>query len=163
VASLRVLTEPEAGIGPIYRLITGARSSVELAMYELADRTAEADLAVAAARGVDVRVILDQHLEKSRNRSAYDYLAAHGVHVRWGPAGTTYHQKTLIVDGAASVIMTLNLVTADYPGTRDLAVIDTNRADIAAILAPPSGRAGAGVCGDAGSFSPAGCSTPTRL
>jgi len=36
---------------------------------------------------VDVRVILDQYLEKSSNTGAYDYLAAHGVHVRWGPSG----------------------------------------------------------------------------
>ena len=104
--SLRVLTEPQAGIGPIYRLITGARSSVDLTMYELADPTAEADLAADAARGVNVRVILDQHLEKPATPAAYHYLAAHGVHVRWGPADTTYHQKTLTVDDATSVIMT---------------------------------------------------------
>ena len=134
-ASLQLLTEPEAGIGPIYQLITQARSSVDLTMYELADPTAEADLAADAARGVDVRVLLDRHLERSANTGAYDYLAARGVHVRWGPAGTTYHQKTLTVDGATSVIMTGNLVAADYPGTRDFAVIDTGRADIAAITA----------------------------
>ena len=133
--SLRVLTEPRAGIGPIYQLITRARSSVDLSMYELSDRTAEADLAADAARGVDVRVILDQDLEKARNTAAYDYLAAHRVHVRWGPAGTIYHQKTLTVDGATSAIMTLNLVAADYPSTRDFAVIDTSRADVAAIAA----------------------------
>jgi cardiolipin synthase A/B len=133
-ASLQVLIEPQAGIGPIYRLITGARSSVDLSMYELADPAAEADLAADAARRVDVRVILDQYLEKSANTAAYDYLAAHGVHVRWGPAGTIYHQKTLTVDGATSVIMTMNLVAADYPGTRDFAVIDTTRADVAAIV-----------------------------
>ena len=133
--SLRVLTEPAAGIGPIYQLITGARSSVDLTMYELADPTAEADLTADAARGVDVRVILDQHLERSANSGAYDYLAARGVHVRWGPAGTTYHQKTLTVDDATSVIMTGNLVAEDYAGTRDFAVIDTGRADVAAIVA----------------------------
>ena len=132
--SVRVLTEPGAGIGAVYRLITGAHSTVDLTMYELADPTAEADLAADAARGVNVRVILDQHLEKSRNTGAYDYLAAHGVHVRWGPAGTTYHQKTLTVDDAIAVIMTLNLVADDYPGTRDFAVIDRNRADVAAIV-----------------------------
>ena len=134
VAPLRVLTEPQAGIGPVYRLITGAHSSVDLSMYELADPAAEADLAGDAARGVDVRVILDQHLEKSRNTAAYDYLAARGVHVRWGPASTTYHQKTLTADNATSVIMTLNLVAEDFPGTRDFAVIDTRRADVAAIV-----------------------------
>jgi len=133
-ASLRLLTEPAAGIGPIYRLITGARSSVDLTMYELIDSTAETDLAADAARGVNVRVLLDRHLEKARNTAAYNYLAAHRVHVRWAPAGTTYHQKTLTVDNATSVIMTLNLVAEDYPGTRDFAVIDTNHADVSAIV-----------------------------
>jgi len=133
-SSLRLLTEPQAGVAPIYRLITGARSSVDLTMYELADSTAEADLAADAARGVDVRVLLDRHLEKSANTAAYDYLAAHHVHVRWGPAGTTVHQKTLTVDDTTSVIMTLNLVTSDYPYTRDFAVVDTSHADVAAIV-----------------------------
>ena len=132
--SLRVLTEPQAGIGPVYRLISGARSSVDLSMYELADPAAETDLAADAARGVDVRVILDQDLEKSRNTAAYDYLSARRVHVRWGPAGTIYHQKTLTVDGVSSVIMTGNLVADDYPGTRDFVIIDTRPADVAAIV-----------------------------
>ena len=133
--ALRVLTEPAAGIGPIYQLITAARSSVDLTMYELEDPTAEADLAADAARGVDVRVLLDQNLERSVNTGAYGYLTARGVHVRWAPAGTTFHQKTLTIDDATAVIMTLNLVAGDYPGTRDFAVIDTGRADVAAIVA----------------------------
>ncbi len=135
VAGLSVLTEPQAGIGPIYKLITGARSSVDLTMYELRDPVAEADLAGDAARGVDVRVLLDQHLEQSRNTSAYDYLTAHHVHVAWAPAGTTYHQKTLTIDDSTSLIMTLNLVTEDYPGTRDFAVTDAFHSDVAAIVA----------------------------
>jgi hypothetical protein len=132
--TLRVLAEPEAGIGPIYQLINGAHFAVDLSIYELADLTAEADLAGDAARGVNVRVILDQHLEKARNLAAYNYLAAHRVHVRWGPADVTYHQKTLTVDNATSAILTLNLVAADYLGTRDFAVIDTVRPDVAAIV-----------------------------
>ena len=131
----RVIAEPQAGLRPIYKLINGARSSIELTMYELIDSTAEGDLAAAAKRGVDVRVILDAHLEKSRNSATYSYLRAHGVHVTWAPAGTTYHQKTLTVDNKTSVIMTLNLVSADYAGTRDFAVFDTSRADIAAVVA----------------------------
>ncbi|GEM_PF-297646 len=132
---LRLLIEPRDGIAPIYRLISGARSSVELTMYELADPAAEADLAADAARGVDVRVILDQHLARAANASAYRYLTARGVHVRWAPSGTIYHQKTLTVDGLTSVIMTGNLVAWDYPSTRDFAVIDSRPADVAAIVA----------------------------
>src|SRR3984957_15413158 len=133
--TLRVLVEPAAGVGAIYKLITGAKSSVELTMYELRDTTAEDDLAADAKRGVDVQVILDSHLEKSRNTSTYDFLAAHRVHVTWADSGTTYHQKTLTVDGKTSVIMTLNMVSEDYSSTRDFAVIDTNRADVAAVIA----------------------------
>src|SRR3984885_7353889 len=132
---LSVLTEPQAGIGPVYRLITSARHSVDLTMYELRDPTAEAGLAADAARGVDVRVILDRNLEQWRNTGAYDYLAAQRVHGVWAPAGTTYHQKTLTIDEATSVVMTLNLVTEDYPDTRDFAVVDTDHADVAAIVA----------------------------
>ena len=133
--SLSALVEPKNGVSAIYKLITGARSSVDLTMYELKDTTAENDLAADAKRGVDVRVILDQNLEKSRNTATYDFLAAHHVHVTWADAGTTYHQKTLTVDGKTSVIMTLNLVSEDYAGTRDFAVIDTSHADVAAIVA----------------------------
>jgi phosphatidylserine/phosphatidylglycerophosphate/cardiolipin synthase-like enzyme len=132
--ALRLLSEPQAGIGQIYRLIDGAKSSIELTMYELIDTTAEGDLAAAAKRGVDVRVILDRHLEMSRNTATYDFLMAHGVHVTWAPSSTTYHQKTLTIDHKTSVVMTLNLVSADYPGTRDFAIIDTSKSDVAAIV-----------------------------
>lgn len=132
--SLRVLTEPKDGIGAIYSVIAGARSSVDLTMYELADKKAEADLSAAANRGVNVRVLLDRRYEKSANLPAYNYLRAHGVHVRWGPAGTTFHQKTLTVDNATSVIMTLNLTSRYYSNTRDFAVIDTKHSDVAAIV-----------------------------
>ncbi len=133
--TLRVLVEPAAGVGAIYKLITGAKSSVDLTMYELRDTTAEDDLAADAKRGVDVRVILDQHLEKSRNTATYDFLSAHRVHVTWADSGVTYHQKTLTVDGKTSVVMTLNMVSVDYSGTRDFAVIDTRPTDIHAIVA----------------------------
>jgi cardiolipin synthase A/B len=133
--ALRILVEPAAGVGTIDRLITSAKSTVELTMYELRDTTAENDLAADAKRGVDVRVILDSHLEKSRNSATYSFLSSHHVHVTWADSGTTYHQKTLTVDGKTSIVMTLNMVTEDYSGTRDFAVIDTNHADIAAIVA----------------------------
>jgi phosphatidylserine/phosphatidylglycerophosphate/cardiolipin synthase-like enzyme len=133
--TLRVLAEPQAGLGPVYQLITGARASIDLTMYELIDQTAENDLTAAAGRGVDVRVILDAHLEKSRNTATYNFLKAHKVHVTWAPSGVTYHQKTLTVDGKTSVIMTLNMTSEYYAGTRDFAVIDTSKADIAAVVA----------------------------
>ena len=134
-APLAALAEPSTGIRPVYQLIASAHSRIDLTMYELNDLTAEAGLAADARRGVDVRVLLDQNLEQSRNTPAYDYLTSHGVHVHWAPADTIYHQKTLTIDDTTSAIMTLNLVQSDYADTRDFVVIDKNRTDIAAIVA----------------------------
>ena len=132
--TLKVLSEPQAGLGFLYALINGAKSSIDLTMYTLRDTTAEGDLAKAAKRGVDVRVILDRHLEKKFNTTSYNFLSKDGVHVTWAPAGMTYHQKTLTVDNKTSAIMTLNLNTGDYAGTRDFAVIDTAKADVTAVV-----------------------------
>ncbi|MGH3252760.1 MAG: phospholipase D-like domain-containing protein [Trebonia sp.] len=133
--ALRVLSEPQSGFSAVYALINGAKSSIELTMYTLRDAIAENDLAAAAKRGVNVRVILDRHLEKRFNTASYGYLSSRGVHVTWAPAGTTYHQKTLTVDNKTSAIMTANLNSNDYPTTRDFLVIDTGKADVAAVAA----------------------------
>ena len=46
--ALTLLNEPQAGLSRVYRLINGAKSSIDLTMYELIDTTAESDLAAAA-------------------------------------------------------------------------------------------------------------------
>jgi cardiolipin synthase len=130
-----LITEPGAGFSPVYRLIGRARHRIDLTMYELADTTAEHDLATAATRGVRVRVVLDQR-EKSTNSGAYRYLRSHGVKVVWSSPRYRYtHQKTLVVDRSAAVIMTANLTSRYYATTRDFLVVDTQRADVAAIAA----------------------------
>ncbi|MFJ2954061.1 phospholipase D-like domain-containing protein [Streptomyces sp. NPDC087270] len=129
-----LVTEPSAGYGAIYDLIGSATTSIDLTMYELTDTTAEHDLAAAAARGVTVRVILDQNLEKSNNTAAYTYLNANGVPTHW--ASTSYaatHQKTLTVDDATTAIMSGNLTSQYYSTSRDFAVIENNSLDVKAI------------------------------
>jgi phosphatidylserine/phosphatidylglycerophosphate/cardiolipin synthase-like enzyme len=130
-----LVTEPSAGFSPVYGLIGSARHSIDITMYEFADTTAEADLAAAARRGVHVEVILDQR-EKSEDQAAYQYLQGHGIKVTWSSPSFTYtHQKTVIIDGTTAVIMTANLTSSYYPTSRDFLVIDTSRADVAAITA----------------------------
>jgi cardiolipin synthase A/B len=135
---LSVLAEPQAGAAPFLALIGGARTSIDLTMYELFDPRVERALAVAAHRGVNVRVLLNGGYYSKReatNAAAYRYLRGRGVHVRYTP---TYfaltHQKTLTVDGRASAIMTLNF-DGLYSSTRDYAVLDRQPADVAAIIA----------------------------
>ena len=126
-------TLPDGGMTWFYNQIKGAKTSIDLTMYELQDTTAEDDLGAAAGRGVDVRVILDQR-EQSENQSAYNYLTSHGVNVVWSWSKYYYtHEKCMVVDGTTADIMTLNLQSQYYSTTRDFGVVDTNAKDISAI------------------------------
>ena len=130
-----LIVEPGAGFSPVYDVINRARHTVDVIMYEFSDTIAEHDLAAAARRGVRVHVILDQR-EQSVNSAAYSYLSSHDVKVTWSSPRYRYtHQKTVIVDGSEAVIMTANLTSQYYATSRDFLVLDTNRADAAAITA----------------------------
>ena len=130
-----LIVEPGAGFSPVYDLIDRARRSIDVTMYEFSDTTAERDLAAAARRGLRVHVILDQR-EKSVNSAAYSYLGSHAVKVTWSSPKYRYtHQKTMIIDGAETAIMTANLTSRYYATSRDFLVMDINRADVAAITA----------------------------
>ncbi len=129
-----LVVEPDAGFSAVYRLIGTARHSIEMTMYELADQTAEQDLAAAARRGVAVRVILDRR-ETTHDSDAQKYLSSHGVKVVWSSSSFDYtHQKTMVVDKSAAMIMSANLTSRYYATSRDFLVTDTNAADIAAIV-----------------------------
>src|SRR5271156_6115803 len=106
-----LIIEPGAGFSPVYSLINGAKHSIDVTMYEFADTTAEHDLASAAERGVQVRVILDER-ERSENSAASSYFSSHRVKVTWSSSSFRYtHQKTVIIDGSKAVIMTANLTS----------------------------------------------------
>ena len=129
-----LFTEPKQGFSPVYDLINGAKTSIDMTMYELEDAVAEKDLATAEKRGVDVRVILDQR-EESDNSAAYNYLKNNGVHVVWSWSKYYYtHEKSLVIDGSTAVIMTANLTSQYYSTSRDFLVTDSNAEDVAAIV-----------------------------
>jgi cardiolipin synthase A/B len=130
----RLVQYPRAGFGGFYAQITRARRTIDMEMYELADRTAERDLVAAAARGVGVRVLLDRDFSGAEvNRSAANYLAARGVKVKWAPAGYIFHIKTTTFDSKTSDISTANLVSKYYSTTRDAEIVDSDPAQVRAI------------------------------
>jgi cardiolipin synthase A/B len=130
-----LIVEPSGSFSPVYRLISNARHSINITMYEFTDSTAEGDLAAAAKRGVHVQVILDQR-ESSTNKTAYKYFNAHGIKVVWSSTAFQYtHQKTLTADGSEAIIMTANLTSQYYSTSRDFLVTDTSKSDVAAITA----------------------------
>jgi phosphatidylserine/phosphatidylglycerophosphate/cardiolipin synthase-like enzyme len=135
-ATYTLVTEPGQGLTPLYNLLSSAKKSIDITMYELSDATVTSLLSSAAENGVTVRVILDQNNERANNTTAFNYLQTRNVSVHWAnPSYACTHQKTITVDQAISAIMTLNLTPEDYTTTRDFAVLTNNASDIAAIEA----------------------------
>jgi phosphatidylserine/phosphatidylglycerophosphate/cardiolipin synthase-like enzyme len=147
--------ESDNTVTPLYSLVNNATTSIDMTMYALKDTTFSGDLVSACKRGVTVRVILDQNDEKSIDTAAYNQLNAQtNCSAVW--ANTAFqvtHQKTLILDGSKVAILSLNLESQYYSGTRDFALVENDPNDIAAIQAtfnadyaagtPSSGTAGA--------------------
>lgn len=132
----RLIIEPDDGMAPIYALLTSAHRTLDLTIYELDDPTAEQILAGLAARGVGVRVILDGRLERARNLPAYAYLRQRGVRAAWSSSRFfVTHEKAFVIDRRTAVVMSLNLTARYYATSRDAAVVDSDRADVAAIEA----------------------------
>ena len=129
---LALITEPQAGVAPVLSALRGARHQVDMVMYEDEDSQVNAALAADEHRGVKVRVLLNggYYGEGSKeNQTAYTYLQAHSVPVKWTPSYFALtHQKTLLVDGRA-YIFTFNLTPQYYASSRDFGVIDTIAAD----------------------------------
>ncbi|HTU98581.1 MAG TPA: phospholipase D-like domain-containing protein [Solirubrobacteraceae bacterium] len=127
---------PNAGFGGLRAQIARAHHSIDMEMYELADPATERALVTAAARGVRVRVLLDQAFSGAEvNQPAVAYLRGHGVQVKWGPRGYIFHIKATSFDGAVSDISTANLVAKYYRTTRDAEIIDADPAQVRAIEA----------------------------
>jgi cardiolipin synthase len=125
---------PQAGFGGLYAQIGAAKHSIDMEIYELKDPVAEQDLANAAKRGVSVRVLLDRDYSGAEvNATAYAYLKAHGVQVRWAPAHYIFHIKATSFDDRTTDVSTANLTAEYYSSTRDAELIDTNPAQVKAI------------------------------
>lgn len=135
--TLYVFPEPDLSVTPLYALVNGAQSTIDMTMYALEDDKFLADLVEACNRGVKVRVILDQNLEERGNSPAFQQLnsVANCSAVWADPAFQATHQKTIIIDGTQTAIMSLNLQSQYYDTTRDFALVENDAADIAAIQA----------------------------
>lgn len=139
-----LIQEPEAGYSTISSRIDGAKKSVRVVIYELADDTIEQSLENAKNRGVDVKVLLDFAFHgQQANQRAYTRLHAAGVDVRWAPTGTIVHQKTVVIDDDTAIISTANFDAKYYPTGRDAMIVSAEPEQVSAIAATFDGDYGA--------------------
>ena len=137
--ALTVLSEPQAGVSRIYQLITGAKSSVDLTMYELIDTTAESDLAADAKRGVNVQITMTAESDWD---SAFSALVSDGAHVRTYKDSTKVlyiHAKAVVADAGDSdeqlFVGSENFSVASLRENRELGLRTTNKQVIGVVSA----------------------------
>ncbi|MEB3329056.1 MAG: phospholipase D-like domain-containing protein [Candidatus Sericytochromatia bacterium] len=130
---ITLFTQPESGSGAIVGAIDGARHSVWLQMYMVTDPVVVEALGRAAARGLEVRVLLEETpAQPGQNRQVAADLEARGVLVAWtNPAFSLTHAKTMLIDGEVAYVLTYNLTRAATASNRELAVIDRAQSDVA--------------------------------
>ena len=81
--------EPYAGVAPIIRVIDSARHSIDLGVYYLSSGKMLDALRAAHARGVNIRIILDQrpyHMKPSMVSREWQRAKATGASVQWAPS-----------------------------------------------------------------------------
>jgi len=134
----RLFVEPDDGVAPLSTAIHDSQHSVWVEMYELTNKSIIHALEYAHANGVDVRVILEPHPYGSGaiNQAAYDNLMAADIPVHWSPSRFALtHQKSMVVDGASTYVMTTNFTRAAFRANREFDVVDDDPVDVAAVAA----------------------------
>lgn len=124
-----IFIQPGDGRRPILDEIEGADSTIELEIYIVSDNEILDALVQAQARGVTVRVLLEEHPfgGGGGQQGIFDRLSQAGLDVRWSnPAFRFSHIKMLVIDHELVIIMNQNLTASSFIGNREFGVVTTN-------------------------------------
>jgi phosphatidylserine/phosphatidylglycerophosphate/cardiolipin synthase-like enzyme len=127
---MRLLVQPEDGVGQLVKGIEDARTSVEITVFRFDHRKIENALTNAAKRGVFVYALIarinsggEKHLRKLEMR-----LLERGITVgRTGNHLVRYHDKLMIVDRDVLYLTGFNFTYLDTAHSRSFGVITKNK------------------------------------
>lgn len=125
----QIFVEPQDGRGVILQAIASARREIRLGICNLSDPIVGQALADAAARRVEVEVLIDRNDEAANpgEQALLATLAAEGVSVHLSnPTFTQSFEKEMVIDGRTALILTMCLVPATFEDTRDFGLVLAN-------------------------------------
>jgi cardiolipin synthase len=123
---VRVLVQPDDGVGAVVTLIGRARQSILVKMFTFTSATLLGALLDAAARGVSVRIMLNPRRSSGSraNDAVFEKLRAGGVTCAWtNPAFPVTHEKSMVIDKRLVMIATFNFCDKYFTLTRDYGLI----------------------------------------
>ena len=108
----------------IVSLIRSAGKTIDVEMYVFTDETLAGELADAAKRGVQVRVILEPRVESSNLNTLAAGMLDSGVQVRWASLKFQLtHAKFMVIDGKTVLVGSINFSKAAQNKNREAAAI----------------------------------------
>lgn len=125
---LGIFIEPGDGRDPILDELAAARRSIDVEIYIITDDVILQALEAAQARGVEVRVMLEEHPfgGGGGQQDIFDRLEAADIEVRWSnPAFRFSHIKMMVIDNAVAIILNQNLTVTSFTGNREFGVVTT--------------------------------------
>ena len=132
-SSLPFLSTTCASVTPLFSpgssdelvsLIRSAQKTIDVEMYVFTDEALAGELADAAKRGVQVRVILEPRVDSSNLNTLSQGMLSSGVQVRWASLKFQLtHAKFMIVDGKTVLVGSINFSKAAQNKNREAAAI----------------------------------------
>jgi phosphatidylserine/phosphatidylglycerophosphate/cardiolipin synthase-like enzyme len=129
----KVFVQPDDGAEPIIDFINDAKKTLEIKIYLATDNTVLSAIAAASKRGVKTRVLLEKDPvgEGPGNATNFKYFENVGAQVRWSsPDFKLTHEKSMVADDKAAIIMTMNLTRSSVSRNREYGIITTNVTEV---------------------------------
>ncbi|MBV8629643.1 MAG: phospholipase [Silvibacterium sp.] len=135
--SRSVIVLPDDSARPIVDAIDNAKKSLRIKMFLFSDPTLLKAVIGAHRRGVDVRIMLNpaRRSGEEENEGTRRQLSAAGIEViDSNPAFDVTHEKSMVVDGEAAYVKSLNWQTKNLTETRDYAIVTKDQDEVAEII-----------------------------
>jgi len=131
-----LIVQPDDGVEPVRRFIASAQTSLLIKQFTFTEETLIDAVIDRHTAGVAVRVMLNAQRSGGdrANDETFARLDAAGVAVAWSsPKFYVTHEKSIVVDGAAAMVATYNLMTKYFTLTRDYGIVTREPQHVAQI------------------------------
>lgn len=132
VKNPNLIWSPDNSREKIDALIKQAKSSIEIYAQDLADYQTIGELAKAARRGVNVKILLSVYPEKMHSKK-FKYLKKAGVKIE-NSDRFIIHAKVIVIDDERAALGSVNLTKESMDDNRELSVITEDKKAIKQLI-----------------------------
>lgn len=131
-----LIVQPDDGRTAVLNALDSAKTSIDLTIYEISDPQIMSALESAQKRGVTVRVIYNWYSFSADTQQreilpAIDQLTGAGIACQRAPKTfEVTHEKAVVIDSTAAIVMSFNLTAEYFANTRDFGIITTVPSEI---------------------------------